>query len=99
MSLLFERFVSGERREPPDIRRRFRASRREEIIQWIYDTYGPTNAALTAVVTRYRARGAVREVTQGARAAEDLTKALAGLVWGGARGASARSKSRSSVST
>ena len=60
--LLFERFVSGERKEPPDIDVDFEHERREEIIQWIYETYGRTRAALTAVVTRYRARGALRDV-------------------------------------
>ncbi len=80
--LLFERFISGERREPPDIDVDFEHERREEIIQWIYETYGRTHAALTAVVTRYRARGAVREVGKALGLPEDLTKALAGLVWG-----------------
>jgi error-prone DNA polymerase len=80
--LLFERFVSGERREPPDIDVDFEHERREEIIQWIYETYGRTRAALTAVVSRYRARGAVREVGKALGLPEDLTKALAGLVWG-----------------
>ncbi|MDQ1156404.1 DNA-directed DNA polymerase III PolC [Sphingomonas sp. SORGH_AS 950] len=80
--LLFERFVSGERREPPDIDVDFEHERREEIIQWIYDTYGRNHAALTAVVTRYRARGAVREVGKALGLPEDLTKALAGLIWG-----------------
>ena len=60
--LLFERFVSEERREPPDIDVDFEHERREEVIQWIYETYGRTRSALTAVVSRYRARGAVREV-------------------------------------
>lgn len=80
--LLFERFVSGERREPPDIDVDFEHERREEIIQWIYDSYGRTHAALTAVVTRYRARGAMREVGKALGLPEDLTRALAGLVWG-----------------
>jgi error-prone DNA polymerase len=80
--LLFERFVSGERREPPDIDVDFEHERREEIIQWIYDTYGRNHAALTAVVTRYRARGAVREVGKALGLPEDLTKALTGLIWG-----------------
>ena len=52
--LLFERFVSGERREPPDIDVDFEHERREEIIQWIYVTYGRNHAALTAVVTGNR---------------------------------------------
>jgi len=80
--LLFERFVSGERREPPDIDVDFEHERREEIIQWIYETYGRDRAALTAVVTRYRARGAVRDVGKAMGLPEDLTSSLAGLVWG-----------------
>jgi error-prone DNA polymerase len=60
--LLFERFVSEERREPPDIDVDFEHERREEVIQWIYEAYGRTRSALTAVVSRYRSRGAVREV-------------------------------------
>ena len=51
--LLFERFVSGERKEPPDIDVDFEAERREEVIQWIYETYGRDRSALTAVVTRF----------------------------------------------
>ena len=80
--LLFERFVSGERREPPDIDVDFEHERREEVIQWIYDTYGRTRSALTAVVSRFRARGAVREVGKALGLPEDMTAALAGLVWG-----------------
>ncbi|MBB3588396.1 error-prone DNA polymerase [Sphingomonas sp. BK481] len=80
--LLFERFVSGERREPPDIDVDFEHERREEIIQWIYETYGRNHAALTAVVQRYRARGAVRDVGKVLGLPEDLTSSLAGLVWG-----------------
>ncbi len=80
--LLFERFISGERKEPPDIDVDFEHERREEIIQWIYETYGRQHAALTAVVTRYRARGAIREVGKVLGLPEDITKALSGLVWG-----------------
>lgn len=80
--LLFERFVSGERREPPDIDVDFEHERREEIIQWIYETYGRDRSALTAVVTRYRARGAVRDVGKAMGLPEDLTASLAGLVRG-----------------
>src|SRR5690606_21377825 len=61
-TLLFERFISPERDEPPDIDVDFEHERREEVIQWIYDTYGEQHAALTAVVSRYRGRGAIREV-------------------------------------
>jgi error-prone DNA polymerase len=80
--LLFERFVSGERREPPDIDVDFEHERREEIIQWIYETYGRNHSALTAVVSRYRARGAVRDVGKALGLPEDLTSSLAGMIWG-----------------
>ncbi|GGE82887.1 hypothetical protein GCM10011404_14470 [Sphingomonas prati] len=80
--LLFERFISGERAEPPDIDVDFEHERREEVIQWIYETYGHRHAALTAVVSRFRARGAVREVGKALGLPEDLTAALAGQVWG-----------------
>ena len=80
--LLFERFVSGERKEPPDIDVDFEHERREEIIQWIYETYGRTRSALTAVVTRYRTRGAVADVGKALGLPRDLTKMLTGLVWG-----------------
>ncbi|MCF8707617.1 error-prone DNA polymerase [Rhizorhapis sp. SPR117] len=80
--LLFERFVSGERKEPPDIDVDFEHERREEIIQWIYETYGRHRSALTAVITRYRTRGAVAEVGKALGLPRDLTKMLTGLVWG-----------------
>ena len=80
--LLFERFISTERREPPDIDVDFEHERREEVIQWIYETYGHDHAALTAVVSRFRARGSVREVGKALGLPEDLTGALAGQVWG-----------------
>jgi error-prone DNA polymerase len=80
--LLFERFVSEERREPPDIDVDFEHERREEVIQWIYETYGRTRSALTAVVSRYRARGAVREVGKALGLPEDVTGSLARLIWG-----------------
>ena len=80
--LLFERFVSGERGEPPDIDVDFEHERREEVIQWIYRHYGAERAALTAVVTRYRSRGAIRDVGKALGLPEDLTGALAGQIWG-----------------
>ena len=80
--LLFERFVSEERREPPDVDVDFEHERREEVIQWIYETYGRTRSALTAVVSRYRARGAIREVGKALGVPEDITGALARLTWG-----------------
>ncbi len=83
--LLFERFVSEERREPPDIDVDFEHERREEVIQWIYETCGRTRSALTAVVTRYRSRGAVREVGKALGLPEDVTGSLAKLIWGWSR--------------
>ncbi len=80
--LLFERFVSEERREPPDIDVDFEHERREEVIQWIYEHYGRDHAALTAVVSRFRTRGAIREVGKALGLPEDMTAALAGQVWG-----------------
>ena len=80
--LLFERFISDSRKEPPDIDVDFEHERREEVIQWIYETYGKNHAALTAVVSRYRTRGAVREVGKALGLPEDLTAAIAGQVWG-----------------
>lgn len=80
--LLFERFLSEDRREPPDIDVDFEHERREEVIQWIYDSYGRDHAALTAVVSRFRTRGAIREVGKVMGLPEDMTAALAGQIWG-----------------
>ena len=80
--LLFERFLSDDRDEPPDIDVDFEHERREEVIQWIYQTYGHDHAALTAVVSRYRTRGAVREVGKALGLPEDVTATLSGQVWG-----------------
>jgi error-prone DNA polymerase len=75
--LLFERFVSAERKEPPDIDVDFEHERREEVIQWIYERYGRDRAAICATVIRYRARGAVREVGKVMGLTEDVTSAIA----------------------
>jgi error-prone DNA polymerase len=75
-ALLFERFVSEERREPPDIDVDFEHERREIVIQWIYETYGRDRAALVSVVTRYRAKGALRDVSKALGLPEDLIGAL-----------------------
>ena len=80
--LLFERFLSAERREPPDIDVDFEAERREEVIQWVYGRYGRDHAALCATVMRFRARGAVRDVGKVLGLPEDVTGALASQVWG-----------------
>ena len=62
MSVLFERFISKERNEPPDIDVDFEHQRREEVMQYIYAKYGRERAALTAAVHTYRPRGALRDV-------------------------------------
>ena len=80
--LLFERFVSEERREPPDIDVDFEHERREEVIQWVYETYGRERAALCSTVIRYRAKGALRAVGKALGLPEDLTKTLSSQVWG-----------------
>jgi error-prone DNA polymerase len=80
--LLFERFISKERGEPPDIDIDFEHERREEIIQWVYETYGLKHAALTSTVVHYRNRRAVREVGKALGLSEDVTGALSGSVWG-----------------
>ena len=81
-NLLFERFISAERHEPPDIDVDFEHERREEVIQWIFQTYGRDRAALCATVARYRSRGAVREVGKVLGLTEDITALLASQVWG-----------------
>ena len=82
--LLFERFVSAARKEPPDIDVDFEHERREEVIQWVYETYGRERSALCATVIRYRGRGAVRDVGKAMGLPEDVTAALAGQMshWG-----------------
>jgi error-prone DNA polymerase len=80
-NLLFERFVSQERDEPPDIDVDFEHERREEVIQWIYRTYGREKAALCATVSRYRARGAIRDVGKALGLPEDVIKALSSGMW------------------
>ncbi len=81
-ALLFERFISAERNEPPDIDVDFEHERREEVIQWIYQTYGRERAAMTATVNCYRTRGALREVGKAMGLPEDVTAALAKSIWG-----------------
>ena len=80
--LLIERFISEERREPPDIDVDFEHERREEVIQHIYAKYGRDRAALCATVIHYRPRMAVREVGKAMGLSEDVTSALAKTVWG-----------------
>ena len=82
MDLLFERFVSEERKEPPDIDVDFEHERREEVIQYIYKRYGHHRAALAATVIHYRPRSAVREVAKVFGLTEDIAADLASGVWG-----------------
>ena len=76
MSVLFERFISRERDEPPDIDVDFEHQRREEVIQYIYAKYGRERAAITAVVTRYRPRSALRDVGRALQIPDALVAAL-----------------------
>ena len=80
--LLFERFVSEERREPPDIDVDFEHERREIVMQWVFDTYGRDRAALCSTVIRYRTKGALRDVGKALGLPEDLIRTLSGQVWG-----------------
>jgi len=76
-NLLFERFISRERNEPPDIDVDFEHDRREEVIQYVFRRYGRTRAALTAVASTYRGAGAVRDVSKALGLPPDQVGALA----------------------
>ena len=76
-SLLFERFISRERREPPDIDVDFEHQRREEVIQYIYAKYGHDRAAIAATVTSYRPRSAIRDVGKALGIAADTIEQFA----------------------
>src|SRR5258707_5018638 len=80
--LLFERFVSEERREPLDIDVDFEHERREIVMQWVFETYGRDHAALCSTVIRYRAKGALRDIGKALGLPEDLIKMLSSQVWG-----------------
>lgn len=82
IDLLFERFISAERGEPPDIDVDFEHERREEVIQYIYAKYGRHRAGLAATLVTYRSRSALREVGKAMGLSEDVTRALASSVWG-----------------
>ncbi|MDH3472441.1 MAG: error-prone DNA polymerase [Rhodospirillales bacterium] len=85
VDLLFERFVSAERNEPPDIDVDFEHERREEVIQYIYEKYGRDRAGLAATVIRYRGRSAIRETGKAMGLSADTVAALAGALWGWSR--------------
>jgi error-prone DNA polymerase len=80
--LLFERFVSAERDEPPDIDVDFEHERREEVIQYIYRTYTRERAGLAATVICYRGRSAIRDVGKVFGLSEDVLSRLSGTMWG-----------------
>jgi error-prone DNA polymerase len=80
--LLFERFISAARDEPPDIDVDFEHERREEVIQHIFSRYGRDRAAITAMLIRYRERSAIREVGKAMGLTEDVTARIAKSVWG-----------------
>ena len=80
--VLFERFLSNERNEPPDIDVDFEHERREEIIQWIYNEKGRERAALAATVIAYRSRSAIRDVGKALGLSPDTVGVMADTVWG-----------------
>ena len=81
-NVLFARFISEERREPPDIDVDFEHERREEVIQHIYEKYGRHRAGIAATVIHYRPKSAIREAGKALGLSEDITAALSGTQWG-----------------
>jgi len=79
--LLFSRFMSDARDEWPDVDVDFEHERREEIIQWIYKTYGREHAAIVATVTQERHKGAIRDVGKAMGLSEDSIKRIGGGIW------------------
>lgn len=82
LDLLFERFVSAARDEPPDIDVDFEHERREEVIQFVYARYGRERAGLAATVISYRTRSALRDVGKALGLSADAIQSLSGTVWG-----------------
>ncbi|MFZ2468385.1 MAG: error-prone DNA polymerase [Parvibaculum sedimenti] len=82
IDLLFERFVSKDRNEPPDIDVDFEHERREEVIQYIYNKYTRERAGIAATVISYRSRSAIRDVGKVFDLSEDVINALARSTWG-----------------
>ncbi len=82
IDLLFERFLSEERKEPPDIDVDFEHEEREKVIQYIYKRYGRERAGLAATVICYRGRSAIRDVGKAFGLSEDTIGALSGTLWG-----------------
>jgi error-prone DNA polymerase len=82
MDLLFERFISPERNEPPDIDVDFEHDRRDEVIAYIYEKYSAKRTALAASVVTYRSRSALRETAGALGLSQDVMAALSGSIWG-----------------
>lgn len=82
IAMVFERFISKYRGEPPDIDVDFEHERREEVIQWIYKKYNRDRAGLCATVIHFRSRAAIREVGKVMGLSEDVTAGLSGQIWG-----------------
>ncbi len=80
--LLFSRFISSERNEPPDIDVDFEHERREEVIQYIYRRYGRERAGIAATVVHYRPKSTIREVGKALGMSEDMTARLSSTIWG-----------------
>jgi len=81
IDVLFERFISAERGEPPDIDIDFESDRREEVIQYVYRTYGRDRSAMTATVISYRTKGALRDVGKALGLSEDTIVAMQKVYW------------------
>ncbi len=86
IGMVFERFISRHRGEPPDIDVDFEHERREEVIQWIYARYGRHRAGLCATVIHFRTRAAIREVGKVMGLSQDVTSNLSGQIWGMSNG-------------
>lgn len=86
IAMVFERFVSKYRGEPPDIDVDFEHERREEVIQWIYEKYGRHRAGLCATVIHFRSRAAIREVGKVMGLSQDVTASLSSQIWGMSNG-------------
>ena len=82
MDVLFERFISTERDEPPDIDVDFEHERRDEVIAYIYEKYSAKRTALAASVVTYRGRSALREVAKAMGLSDDVMTALSSSIWG-----------------
>ncbi len=81
IDLLFERFISSARDEPPDIDVDFEHERREEVIQYIYNKYGRDRAAIVATVTQLHQKGAIRDVGKAMGLSVDTINRLSGAIW------------------